>query len=383
MLAARPPPLAGIDRLLADADMVARLRRRRVGLLSNRACMTRDGAQTAHALARALGTGARGLVRLFAPEHGWSVAEGAGVGDGIEPGLGLPVHSLYGPRRAPAPEALDDLDAVIVDLQDVGVRCYTYATTAALVLATLAGRRVEAIVCDRPNPLGTRVAGPMLDPDLRSFVGYFDMPYRHGRTLGTLLGDFTSWRLDGKVELTVIPAGDEPLAPPGPWTPPSPALPDWEAVLLYPGLVLLEGTNVSEGRGTDAPFRSVAAPGLDGEALATHLNAVPETGVRASPTQYVPGSGKLVGKTCGGVRLEVPDPNTVDGLAFGVHVLAWLATRYADFAWTEATVPVADDSDPLQFTARQGFFIDYLLGDTGLRQAIGDGAAAILARWRD
>lgn len=376
---------SGIDRLLADDALVARLGRGRVALLSNRACLTRAAEPSARALARVLGSGERGLVRLFAPEHGFEIiaAEGAGIADGVEPGLGLPVHSLYGPRRAPTPETLAGLDVLIVDLQDVGVRCYTYATTAALTLAALAGSGIEVIVCDRPNPLGRSRAGPALDPQLRSFVGYLDVPFRHGQTLGAMLTDFAAHRLPGSLAMTVMAAGAQAFAPPMPWVPPSPSLANWGAVRLYPGLVFLEGCNVSEGRGTDAPFRCIAAPGLDGDGLAAFVNGLAKGGVQAHSTSTVPASGKLKGETCTGVRLDVTDFGLVDGLTLGVRVLCWLAGNYPDFTWTRATVPAADATDPLVFSARSGYFIDYLLGDGSLRRGIdgGDGADEILARW--
>ena len=386
MCASPSSPRSGIDRLIADDALVGRLRRMRVGLLSNRACLTQAAEPSARALARALGSGQRGLVRLFAPEHGFDVvaAEGAGIADGIEPELGLPVHSLYGPRRAPAPDMAADLDTVIIDLQDVGVRCYTYATTAALMVAALAGSGIEVILCDRPNPLGGSRAGPALDPQLRSFVGYLDVPFRHGQTLGTMLADFAAHRLSDSVAMTVMAADAEAFAPPVPWTPPSPSLADWDAVRLYPGLVFLEGCNVSEGRGTDTPFRCIAAPGVDGDGLAAFVNGMANGGVHARSTSTVPASGKLKGEICTGVRLDVADFGIVDGLALGVRVLCWLAENYSDFAWTESTVPVADPTEPLVFSARSGYFIDYLLGDGSLRTGIDGGQAAdtILARWR-
>jgi len=166
-------PPSGIDRLLDDP---ARLRGRRIGLLANQASVTAGFVPTAQALAAALDGG---LVRLFSPEHGWSGFDPAGddVADAREPATGLPVVSLYGPRRAPEAAHLADLDTVVIDLQDVGVRCYTYAATAARLAVACAEHGVEVIVCDRPNPLGDGIEGPPRDPSLRSFVAWLDVPF--------------------------------------------------------------------------------------------------------------------------------------------------------------------------------------------------------------
>ena len=374
----------GIDRLLADTPQVAALRGRRVGLLSNAACLTADGRTTAAALAAAIGvaTDARpsGLVRLFAPEHGFAAAAGAGaaVADGRDPATGLPVHSLYGPRRRPAASALADLDTVVIDLRDVGVRCFTYAATAAQLIEALssAAPAVSAMICDRPNPLGSRQAGPRLDPAQRGFLAYLDVPFVHGRTLGALLATHND-RIAQPAPLTVMApgAGDTP------WQPPSPGLRAPASVQLYPGLVLVEGTNLSEGRGTDTPFRVAAAPWLDGPALAAALNAVAETTrARAEPVTVTPAHGKCAGEACHGVHVTpidaAADGAPVDGLALGVHLLAILR-RHESFRWIAAG-PGAAPAEP-----DEPAFIDRLMGSDSLRRALDAGANAdtILADW--
>lgn len=385
---------SGIDRLLADTALARTLDGRRVGLLSNAASVTAAGVTVAAALAQALGrvapraaagaAGGRsggpggGLVRLFAPEHGFAAGAGAGaaVADGHDPATGLPVHSLYGPRRSPADAALADLDVVVIDLRDVGVRCFTYAATAARLIEALGQAGVAALVCDRPNPLGGRRAGPRLEPAQRGFVAYLDVPFVHGRTLGALLRRHNEG-LDTPADLSVVAPADDLADVEGPWRPPSPGLRDRETVLLYPGLVLLEGTNLSEGRGTEAPFRLAAAPWLDGPDLATAINAVTEaTGVTATPVTVTPQSGKCAGARCHGVRFDRRGSAAVDGLALGVHLLAILR-RHAAFRWIAAgpgAVPARADGP---------IFIDRLMGSTSLRLALDHGAApaAILAEW--
>ena len=215
----------GIDRLLADQKRLSRLRRGRIGLLSNQTCRTASGQTTAAALQTALaGATGRGLIRLFAAEHGWSTttAPGASVGDARDPETGLPVHSVYGIRQRPDRKMFEDLDAILIDLRDIGVRCYTYATTAARFIAALTGQAPAVILCDRPNPIGNRQAGPDLDPTLRNFLAFLDAPFVHGRTLGGLLTDFNHALGPAACDLTVVPAGEPAPAPA--WVPPSPSL---------------------------------------------------------------------------------------------------------------------------------------------------------------
>ena len=376
--------LHGIDRLLADQGLCTRLRHGRVGLLSSQACLTATGASTAAALLAALaGSTGHGLTRLFAAEHGWSTAAapGASVDDARDPQTGLPVHSVYGIRQRPDPAALTDLDAILIDLRDLGVRCYTYATTAARFLAGLSGHALEVIICDRPNPLGLKQAGPGLDPSLRNFLSYFHTPFVHGQTLGQLLTDFNR-QLPTPCDVTVIPAGATDTA--FGWHPPSPSLTHPHTVPLYPGLVLLEGTNVSEGRGTQQPFRSVLAPWLNPASLLRQAQDWPLTGLSLSPITATPQSGKFGGEACHGLAFQVTDPEAVDGLALGVHLLAALH-RHPQFKWTPGKItplalPWQDEPTKPQ---QSGPFIDYLMGSRTLRTALADNIppAQILASW--
>jgi uncharacterized protein YbbC (DUF1343 family) len=364
--------------LLADPARIKRLAGGRVGLLANRTSLTTQGVGTAEALAQALQGRGQGLVRLFAPEHGWSGGEPDGMQDAIEPATGLPVHSLYGPRRRPEPDSLRDLDIIIVDLQDVGVRCYTYGVTSALLLrafAELPGKQV--LICDRANPLGPAQAGPRLDPRLRSFIGYFDLPFVHGLSLGGILRDWAAKSAPG-LSVDVVEA-PETLSPPAVWIPPSPSLGGWDAARLYPGLVLLEGTNVSEGRGTPHAFRSVLAPGLEaghlaGEIGSWNLGVIAKVGPNILPSQ-----GKFADKLCSGVLLAPIDDTPK--LAFGVRLLDWLKRNYAEFAWRKERVMAT--SDGAAFSPTDGTMIDYLIGNSGLRSDIDAGVEAktLVSRW--
>jgi uncharacterized protein YbbC (DUF1343 family) len=332
-----PPYLVrnGIDYLLADPSQCAFLKAKRVGLLANQASLTSQFIPSAHALQEVLGSG---LSCLFTPEHGWSAFCPAGkeIHNAKESYTRLPVYSLYGPLFEENLKILDSLDVLIIDLQDAGVRCYTYAATCAKIMEAVSLREhpIDFVVCDRPNPLGKRVQGPLLDLDFRSLVSYIDVPFQHGKSMGELLVIHNS-TLSSPVSLSVILAESDFQPMTHVWIPPSLGLPDWESVLLYPGLVLLEGTNVSEGRGTSLPFKCVGAPGLDSFRLAEILNAFPESGVRARPLSYVPSTDKLSGQECQGVQLHVVDHAKIDGLRIGVAVLQALVQIYPFLEWKQ------------------------------------------------
>lgn len=365
--------LSGLDRLLADRPALARLAAARVGLLSNDACRTAAGIPAAVALADALpARSGAGLRHLFAPEHGPRAAAAAGeaVDDATDDATGLPVSSLYGPRRAPPAAALAAIDVLVIDLRDVGVRCYTYAATAALAAQAALAAGLEVVICDRANPQGRAVAGPARAAGLASFLAFFDVPFVHGRTLAGLV----TASLPNRTHVTVVPTGPE--APGADHVPPSPALATRAALVLYPGLVLLEATNVCEGRGTPLPFEIAAAPWLDGAALARAAHGWPEA-VPAQAIEVVPQAGLWAGQRCGGVRLGPPLCDAAGVFAFGARLLDWLA-RQPGFRWRDGALPGADGA------ARSVPAIDVLLGDDGLRRTIeaGGDIDALLARWR-
>ena len=368
----------GIDSLLADHTLVDQLSATRVGLLTHDACRTADGTPTRTAFTRALQPSAtRGLIRLFTPEHGVAASSPAGkdVDDSVDPHSGVPIISLYGPRFTPDVDTLRDLDSIIIDLRDVGVRCFTYAATAArLIAAARSLRDLDIIVCDRPNPLGTRSAGPALDPALRSLVAWFDVPFVHGLTLGGLLGMAAAEA--GTRRFRVVEHGNA-TGRVGTWVPPSPALDHPQAIAFYPGLVLLEGTNLCEGRGTSAPFRSVAAPWLDSAALAAEIDHW-NMPVSASVTVSTPTTGQYAGSTLPAVAFAVTDGEPFEGLDFGVHLICAIAARHPEFAWSRRTVLP-------ETSAGSHYVIDALLGSAELRVALeqGEDASTILARWRN
>jgi uncharacterized protein YbbC (DUF1343 family) len=247
------------------------------------------------------------------------------------------------------------------------------------------GSRV--VVCDRPNPLGPRTAGPPLDPRFRSFLGYLDVPYVHGLTLGELARVHADRALGEAVDLKVVTFSAPPLnrPRPEPWIPPSPGLPAPDAVSLYPGLVLLEGTNVSEGRGTPLPFQILGAPWLDGYELARELREVSSDAVLVRPLSFRPESGKLARRTCHGVQLHLLDRD-IDALATMVAILAVLR-RHDEFSWVDnATLPWSSLPDAGQpwHEPESGLLVDHLTGTKEVRRLVeGAQAEPITARWND
>ncbi len=302
--AQQPRVRPGIDVLLDDSlHLIAG---RRVGLITNQSGIDAHGVSTIDRLSAA---GRPRLVALFAPEHGirGTLRPGERVDDSTDGATGLPIYSLYGANRAPTAEQMAQLDVLVVDLQDVGTRTWTYVSTTILAMraAQAAGKRI--LVLDRPNPIGCAMQGPVLDTAYASFIGMLPVPLRHGMTMGELMR-FANEELAIHADLVVVPVRgwrrcqwfDETGLP---WVRPSPNLPDLESVAWYPGTVLFEATNLSVGRGTDAPFRQVGAPWL----------VLPQPGTRLIPypidawepiefTPQAPGDGKYAGVRCVGLR---------------------------------------------------------------------------------
>jgi uncharacterized protein YbbC (DUF1343 family) len=310
----------GIDVLAAGG--FAPLAGLRIGLLVNDASRDGSGRRTVQVLASAQGVQ---LVALFSPEHGLGADRDGKIASGRDSETGLPIHSLYGAQRRPADNMLAGLDAVVVDLQDVGVRFYTYATTMGYLMEVAARRRLKVFVLDRPNPIGAAgVRGPMLDPDLRSFTGYFPMPLQHGMTLGELATMFNG-ELQTGADLTVIAMQgyrrDSWFDGTGlPWVNPSPNLRTVSAAVVYPGVALIEGTNVSVGRGTPVPFELVGAPWIDGPALAAYLERRGIAGVRFEPAVFTPNSDRYAGKRCQGIRIVLLDREALDAPRLGMEL---------------------------------------------------------------
>jgi uncharacterized protein YbbC (DUF1343 family) len=365
----------GLDRLLGEAG---RLRGRRYGLLSHSAAVSPE-LVPAH-LALAAG-GAPLPAVLFGPEHGFYGVEQDMVasGDAVDAWTGVPIRSLYGAREAtlhPAPEAFQGLDLLLVDLVDVGARYYTYAATALWAAEAALEAGCEVWVLDRPNPLGgVAVEGNLRRPGYESFVGAFAVPVRHGLTLGELARlEAARRRWDDGLQVIEIAnwRREETWHQLGrPWVPPSPNLPTLDAAWLYPGLCLVEGTTLSEGRGTTRPFQLVGAPGVEPREVAP---AIAHPGVVAAPAWFRPQFGKHAGALCGGIALHVVAPPAVRPVRLGVEVLLAFARRApAAFGWR---------SDVYEFVADRPA-IDLLAGDDALRRAIDEGdVGGWLESWR-
>ena len=305
----------------------------RIGLLTNHTGLTRDGRSTIDVLnspkARAAGVT---LSKLFSPEHGIRGALDEKVPDSVDEKTGLSVRSLYADSpesRRLRPEDLAGLDSVVVDLQDAGTRFYTYLTTMGTVMEEAAKSKVKVVVLDRPNPItAEKPEGPLADDDKLSFIAYHAIPVRTGMTIGELARLFNEERKIG-ADLAVVKLGnysrdlwyDETGLP---WTNPSPNLRSVSQVALYPGVGLLEATNVSVGRGTDAPFEQIGAPWMDGLRMAATLNARSIAGVRFTSVRFTPVSSVFKGEACSGIRITLVDRNALDAVALGVHLMTAL-----------------------------------------------------------
>jgi uncharacterized protein YbbC (DUF1343 family) len=317
----------GIDSL--EEDSFKQLAGMRIGLLTNHTGLTRDGRSTIDVLSSEKARAARvTLVRLFSPEHGIRGLLDEKVSDSVDEKTGLPVRSLYGDTpesRRPRPEDLAGLDAVVVDLQDAGCRFYTYLASMGTILEEAAKAKVKVFVLDRPNPIRADVwEGPPADDDALSFVAYHTTPIRTGMTIGELATLYNAERKLG-TDLTVVKmkgyARDLWYDETGLiWVNPSPNLRSVTEAALYPGIGLLETTNLSVGRGTDSPFEVFGAPWMDGPRVAATLNARGIAGVRFTPVSFKPLSSVFKDEVCSGVRITLVDRNALNAVALGIHV---------------------------------------------------------------
>jgi uncharacterized protein YbbC (DUF1343 family) len=325
----QPPVMTGIDVLVADG--FAELRGKRVGLVTNHTGIALGGASTIDVLAHAPGVT---LVALFSPEHGIRGQEDAIVESSRDEKTGLPIFSLYGKTRRPTDDTLKGVDTLVVDLQDIGARFWTYPTTMEYVVEEAARRKLNVVVLDRPNPIGGAVVeGPMQDASAVGFTGYVTMPIRHGLTMGELARLFNAERRVG-ANLTVVAMKnwrrDTWFDQTGvPWVTPSPNMRNLVAAALYPGIGAIEQTNISVGRGTDTPFEQVGAPWIDGAALAAALNARAIPGVSFYPVAFTPARGAKFGdERCSGVFILVTDRDVLRPVRVGVEIASALARRY-------------------------------------------------------
>lgn len=318
---------------------------KRIGIIANHTSYNSEGQHIVDVF-RAM-SGVR-VVALFGPEHGFRGLEEAGatIDNQTDAATGLPIHSLYGKTRKPTPQMLADVDVLVFDIQDVGARFYTYLYTMSLAMEAAAECGKRFVVLDRPNPLGgVQVEGPILQPQFATFVGLYPIPVRYGLTVGELakMINGESWLAKGaKADLTVVPLTGWKR---GLWydqtglrfIKPSPNMPDLETAILYPGLCLIEGTNLSEGRGTPKPFRQFGAPWIDANALATRLNALNLAGLRFASVSFTPTSSKHQDKQCHGVEIALVDRNRLESFWAGVMIVNEVSRMYPDqFEWSTA-----------------------------------------------
>jgi uncharacterized protein YbbC (DUF1343 family) len=359
---------AGIEVLLHDRlDLV---HGKNVGLITNPTGVNRELVSDVDLLVHTPGVH---LVALFGPEHGIRGAQqaGASVGSGRDPITGLPVYSLYGKTRQPTPAMLKGVDVLVFDIQAVGARFYTYLYTMADAMKAAAAARIPIIVLDRPNPIGgTAVQGPVLDRKFASFVGEYPIPLRYGMTIGEL-AEFFNNQFHIGADLTVVKMrgwtrsmyyDDTPLQ----FVMPSPNMPTETTALVYPGMGLVEGTNVSEGRGTTRPFELAGAPWIDAERLSRVLNDKHLAGVRFRPVHFTPTFSKYEGKPCNGVEVHVMDRDAFNPVVVGLNVIATVHDLY-----------------PRQFAFNASGF-DRLVGNDWVRQDIEKGipVSEMQRRWK-
>ncbi len=365
----------GSDRLFDSGA----LKGRRIGVVANPASVD---AALVHVVDRAAAAPGVTLAAVFGPQHGFkadlqdNMIESPHARDAARRVM---VHSLYSETREPTAEMLAGLDALVIDLQDVGARIYTFVYTMANCLRAAARHGVPVYVCDRPNPIGgVAVEGPMLEPGYESFVGMFPIPMRHGMTIGELARLFNeAFGLGAKLE--VVPLGgwrremywDQTGLP---WVMPSPNMPTLDTAIVYPGAVLFEGTQMSEGRGTTRPFELLGMPGIEAEALAAGLNGLGVEGAFFRPVVFEPTFHKHAGQSCGGCQTHVTDRSRFRPVLAAVAAMGAFHRAARDrFAWREPPYEYVHDRMP----------IDILAGSGRLRQAVEADVPAreIAAEW--
>ena len=329
---------SGIDVLEAHdfVPLRATTGNKRIGLLTNQTGIDSQGRRTIDVLAHAPGIS---LDAIFSPEHGVTGAlDTTDIANSKDAATGTPVYSVYGAKdadRRPPADVLKNLDAIVFDIHDVGTRFYTYETTLGYFLDAAARANIEMFVLDRPNPItGSFVQGAIPDPGRESFVNYFPIPVRHGMTMGELAKMFNAER-NLNARLTVVPMegwmrGDWYDSTTLPWINPSPNMRSLTEATLYPGVGLVEGTNVSVGRGTDTPFELLGAPWIKGAELSQYLNARNISGVRFVPLTFTPSASIHAGQKCGGVNIVLIDRNALDAAELGIELASALHKLYPD-----------------------------------------------------
>jgi uncharacterized protein YbbC (DUF1343 family) len=378
----------GISVLLEEQRSL--LQNQRIGICSNASGVLPDLTSSVAALLAVADVRA-----LFGPEHGFlgAAAEGAHVTDGAH-SSGIPIYSLYGNQIAPTAEQLAGLDALVFDIQDVGCRFYTYVWTLVKIMEVAAAQNVTVIVTDRPNPLGNRIEGPGIEPGFTSLVGLHNVPIRHGLTIGELAQLANAERNIG-CRLVVVPcqgwqATTYWSATGLSWVAPSPNMASAETAIVYPGTCLIEGTNLSVGRGTARPFEWLGVPWINAEALAKELNQQPIPGVRWRPTAFQPCSGPHAGTVCFGVQPHVTDLAVFCPVFAGVAlVAALLSTDSQGFALSASGSLYADPEQMQRREYQQPLdwaeaHFDRLAGSSQIREQLiaGTSATSIAEQWQ-
>jgi beta-N-acetylhexosaminidase len=339
--------------LLEHLDLI---KGKHIGLITNHSGVTSQLERTADLLHHHSDVN---LVILFGPEHGLSAdaPDGMPVASNTDTVTGLPVYSLYGETLKPTQSALESLDLLLYDIQDLGVRYYTFMYTMTYAMEACAEIGLPFIVLDRPTPLnGLRVEGNILDPSYSSFVGKYPIPIRYGMTVGEF-ARFANSEFSIGADLTVVPMegwkrgsffDQTGLL----WVPPSPNMPTLDAALLYPGTCLIEGTEISEGRGTCKPFEQIGAPYIDSHKLSAHLNRLGLPGLIFRPTSFIPSTDKFAGERCSGVQIHITDRSHLQTVRTGLELISTIRHLYPD-----------------QFEWRARHF-DHLAGTNTIREAI-------------
>ncbi len=338
----------GLDVL--ESQKFAALRGKHIGLITNHTGLDAQGRSTVDVLSHASGIH---LIALFSPEHGLAGRNDEKISSSKDPATGLPVHSLYGETLRPTDEMLKGIDTLVFDVQDAGVRFYTYTTTMAYCMEEAAKRNIAFFVLDRPNPLGGEIVeGPMLDADKTNFVGYFPLPVRYGLTIGELAQLFNAenhigadlhviamknWHRNYFFESTGIK-----------WIPPSPNLRTTKGSILYPGIEILQNAGVSVGRGTETPFEEFGAPWLNGEDVAAALNERHLPGLHFAAQPFIPIVGLYSGQRCGGVAVRITDRFSVRSMRTGLEIAAALQKLYPKQFDPEKLLSLTGNSDTIQ-----------------------------------
>lgn len=325
--------LCGVDSLARDQFEL--LKGANVGLITNQTGLTRDGKPTATLLHQAPNVT---LKAIFSPEHGLQgKLDQSNIADDKDPATGLPIYSLYGANRAPTDQALEGIDTLVFDIQDIGTRFYTYISTMGNAMEVASKKGIRFVVLDRPNPInGVDIEGPLLDEDVRSFVAYHNIPLRHGMTAGELakmLAAERGWQL--KLEVVKVEGWNRDMFLDQTdmfWVRPSPNMRTLNQALLYPGIGCIEFTNVSVGRGTDTPFERVGAPWIDARKVVSRLEGYQLQGVSFVPERFTPTSSKFEGEECQGFQVIITDRNKLKPVQVGLAIAHALRQEHPD-AW--------------------------------------------------